>query len=339
MSLKLIFRGRLEFGNQRSFEKAQQHFAQRTETVYRLDVLFKIETAFDTEAMTFVVPPNFVVMSTEKHWRTTTLLLDEISQYAIGGHIKCWALTEGQPVVFKLIEPSLEKSAFFQYNLGRELSREEGKELEAIDALNVSLEKYESNALAYERRGRLNFNLGNYKDARHDFEKAIKFYDGHAESWFGLGKVKMVHSDWQGALEAFTKARTCSIALQPIFWQVLRRQGQCFFHLKKWKEASENFAKFLGKHFEEDDVNSGWRRKISYQYGRCLLELGEAARSVTQFTETLAIESGRQFTPDAEMHFWRGLAQRKLGKKDFVKDIKAAAEQGHAEAVALLAEL
>ena len=49
-SLKLIFKGRLEFGNQRTFDKVLQHWENRVEAYFKNDILFKPEQVFDPEA-------------------------------------------------------------------------------------------------------------------------------------------------------------------------------------------------------------------------------------------------------------------------------------------------
>ena len=42
-ALKLIFKGRLEFGNQRTFDMVLRHWQNRIETYFKADILFKPE--------------------------------------------------------------------------------------------------------------------------------------------------------------------------------------------------------------------------------------------------------------------------------------------------------
>ena len=49
-SYKVIFQGKLEFGNERSFQKALQFFEQKAEVLYKKEVLFKTsEQLFNLE--------------------------------------------------------------------------------------------------------------------------------------------------------------------------------------------------------------------------------------------------------------------------------------------------
>ncbi len=339
-TLKFIFKGRLEFGNARSFELAVKQSTTRAETIYRSDVLLKPELVFDADNFTFAIPNNnFVVVGSDKSWKTTSEFLNEISTFAITGNIKAWCLNEGNLVDHKVFEPSENKAVAKEFYKGRELTEVKGQETEAKAALNRAIERYQNHALAYERRGYVNYRLKNYKDAMYDFTKSIDINPHQAEAFFGRGKVKMLKQDWQGAFEDFDAAMKKSIALQPFFWQARRGKGECLMHLKRYEEAFFEFGKFLDRKFKAEDANYQWRRKVTFLYGKALDESGKTPESIEYYTKSLGIEEGREFTPDATVYFMRGLAQNKLGKRDFYKkDLELAAKHGHAEATRMLAE-
>ncbi len=340
-TLKFIFKGRLEFGNSRSYELAVKQSQSRTETVYRSDVLLKAEQVFDAENLSFSIPNNnYVVEGTDKHWKTTCDFLAEIASFAMVGNIKVWTLSEGSLVDHKVFEPSEAKSVAKDFYEGRQLTEERGQEDKAKEALNRAIARYQNHALAYERRGYVNYRLQNYKDAMYDFTKSIDINPHQAEAFFGRGKVKMIKQDWLGALEDFDAAMKKSIALQPFFWQARRGKGEALMHMKRYDEALMEFGKFLDRKFKTEDPNYEWRRKVTFLHGKALDEAGKLPESIEFYTRSLAIAEGREFTPDATVHFMRGVALNKLGKKDSSKkDLELAAEQGHAEARRMLAEI
>jgi tetratricopeptide (TPR) repeat protein len=340
-SFKLIFKGRLEFGNPRSFELMSKHFLTRTETIYRSDVVLKPEQVLDAENHTLFIPDNnYVVVGTEKAWRTTAIMMKELAQYAVAGNVKAWCLNEGNLVGHFVFEPSSDKAVVKDFMVGRDLVDQKGREIEARDVLSRAIERYQNHALAYERRGYVNYRLKNYKDALYDFSKSVDINPHQAEAFFGRGKVKMIKQDWQGALEDFEMAMKKSIALQPFFWQARRAKGEVLMHLKRFAEANEEFGKYLDRKFKTDDSNYDWRRKVTFLYGKSHLDAGNTAESIAFFTKSLDILEGKEFTPDSTVYFTRGMAQKQLGKREgFKKDIQEAARQGHAEAVKMLAEM
>ncbi|HNM26876.1 MAG TPA: hypothetical protein PKL15_15650, partial [Saprospiraceae bacterium] len=117
-ALKLIFKGRLEFGSQRTFEVAMRHWLTRLETCYKADILFKPEQLFVQDEFALVVPQQ-TLMNSEKHWRSTTALLDEVAQFAVCGHIRAWCVDNGRLINNLTIEPSSDKVAVAEYIRGR----------------------------------------------------------------------------------------------------------------------------------------------------------------------------------------------------------------------------
>ncbi len=99
-------------------------------------------------------------------------------------------------------------------------------ELEASEALSKAIEKYERHALAYERRGYVNYKLKNFNDALHDFSKSIRINPNNPEPYYGSGKVKMLKNDWDGAIQDFDQAIKRSLALQPLHWLARLKKGE-----------------------------------------------------------------------------------------------------------------
>lgn len=337
LPLKLIFKGRLEFGSQRTFDMVLRHWQTRLETYFKNDVLFKPEQLFVAEDFALVVPQQ-TIMSAEKPWRSTTALLEEVAQFAVAGHIRAWCVDNGRLVADLTIESSSDKAAVTEYLRGRDLVGQQGREGEATAALSRAIEKFERHALAYERRGYVNYKLKNFNDALHDFTKSIAINPNNPEPYYGSGKVKMLKNDWEGAIVDLDQAVKRSLALQPLHWLARLKKGESLFRAKKYAEAAQEMRLYLLRTFAEDDPNYRRRRRAAWFLGKALLELNDAGAALAAFDQTLEFAAGAEFVPDAEGLLYRGIAKRQAGKPEFTHDLEAAAQMGSAEAERLLAE-
>ncbi|HOY04163.1 MAG TPA: tetratricopeptide repeat protein [Saprospiraceae bacterium] len=260
--LKLIFRGRLEFGSERTFNMVLNHWNTRVESYFKSDVLLKAEEVFNAESYTLDVPQQ-VLMSTEKHWRSTTALLKEIAQYALAGNVGAWWVNSGQVLAQYTIEPQSDKTAVMEFLRGRELVQQGGMEM-ASEALSNAISKFERNALAYERRGYVNYKLKNFKDALYDFSKSIGINPNNPEPYYGRGKVKMIMNDFETAVQDFDAAIKGSLAVQPLHWLARLRKAECLFHAKRYAEAIPELKLFLKRQFNESHPAFRFRPKAEY---------------------------------------------------------------------------
>ncbi len=225
-----------------------------------------------------------------------------------------------------------------EYRRGRNLVGQVGKEQEATEALSRAIEKFERHALAYERRGYVNYKLGNFNDALHDFSKSIRFNPYHPDAYYGCGKVKTLKNDWEGAVSDFDQAVKNSLALQPLHWLARFRKGESLFHTKKYNEAAYELRLYLKRTFDESDPNYTRRRRATYLLGRALLALNDAPGAIEAFDQTLAIRAGLDLVPEAEGLLQRAIAKHQVGKPGYALDLEAAAKMGSAEAARLLEE-
>ena len=265
--LKLIFRGRLEFGSERTFNMVLHHWNTRVESYFKADVLLKAEEVFHADSFTLGVPQQ-VVMSTEKHWRSTTALLKEIAQYALAGNVGAWWVNSGQVLAQYTIEPQSDKSAVVEFMRGRDLVQQGGMEM-ASEALSNAISKFERNALAYERRGYVNYKLKNFKDALYDFSKSIGINPNNPEPYYGRGKVKMIMNDWETAILDFDATIKGSLAVQPIHWLARLRKGECMFHSKRYTEAIPELKLFLQRKFTDSHPAFRFRPKAEFLLAEC----------------------------------------------------------------------
>jgi tetratricopeptide (TPR) repeat protein len=273
-TFKLIFKGRLEFGTQRSYDMALKHWQTRLETYFKTDILFKHEQALSAEDFSFSFPQQ-VIMGTEKQWRSSMDLLREIAQFAIVGKLSGWCVNDGCVLSECTVEPTSDKVAISEYRRGCALVQNAEGMTEATEALNRAIGKYERHALAYERRGYVNYKLKNYKDALYDFSKSIDINSNNPEPFYGRAKVKMLKNDWVGAAEDFDMAIKRSIALQPIFWLARLKKGESLYHNKDFKGAIAELQLYLKRSFVEKDPNFQRRRRAWFLLGKALLETND----------------------------------------------------------------
>lgn len=336
MTYKTIFSGQLDFGNERSFERVQQMFEHRAENYYRQVLLIKPEEIFKAESWTLEIPRLIAPQATEKEWRNTINMLEFIVQYAIAGGLSAWMVEEGKVISYRHIEPRGDKAAVQAFLRGRELVKESGREEEAMKALSRAIEKFARHAKAYERRGFVNYQLRNYKDAIYDYSKSIDINPDAAEPYLGRAIVKMAMEDFKGAAQDLQSAIKGSIPLQSLYWQARRLKADCHLKLEEYEKAAAELKFFTGREFGPDDPNYRWRRRALFNYGWALLESGKYADSIKAFDDALKIDGPADELSEAEFLLYRGIALKKAGKLGFRKDWEEAANRGSKRAAELL---
>ena len=334
MTYKSIFKGRLEFGSSRSYDKVLKMFQHRVENYYKSDILLNEEEIFD-ESSTSLNVPRFITQGSEKSWKNTVSLLEYIAQFAVAGHFGAWMTNEGKILHHGIVEPRSDRAAVQAYLRGRELLKQEGKENEALAALDQAIAKYERHGQAYERRGHINYKLRNFEDALYDFNKSIDLSPGNPDAYLGRANTKLALDDPKGALADFDMAIKSSIPLQPIYWMARRLKANVHLNQGDYKGALLELRLFSNRKFKPDNPNYAWRRTVYYKYGVALYETESYAEACEAFDKALAIEDGHEIALD-KLWLYRGLAAQKAKKKAYKKDWEKAAELGNKEAVDLL---
>jgi tetratricopeptide (TPR) repeat protein len=338
MLYKTIIQGRLEFGNQKSFDTVSKVLLQRIETYYKTDLIFKYEEIFNIEEFSMEIP-RFVNQVSEKSYRNTTDLIKFCSQYAIAGSVRAWLIVDGEIKKFDTIEPKGDKGAIIMFEKGRGLVKQKGKEKEAIDALSQAIEKYDRHAQAYERRAKVNFLMRNYHDALRDYNKCIGIDHTIPTAYYGIAKIHILREEWIEAIENLDTSIKRSIALQTLHWKSRRLKAQCHLVQKEWDKAAFELKLFAGRKFEQDNPNKQWHRWAHYHYASVLVELGkydEAVKAADIIPMTSPIEDGIQ---ESDILTIRGIAKLKAGKSGHIKDLKEAATLGSLKAENILAEI
>lgn len=304
MTHKTIISGRLEFGSSRSFEKVVNMFEHRRENYYRSDIAVSAEDIFVEESC-FLDIPRFITQTSEKTWRNTINLLQTLAQFAVAGDLTAWMTDNGQLLHHVIIEPKGDKTAIQHFLRGRELINEDGKEAEARDALSRAIDKFERHALAYERRGFVNYKLRNYKDALYDYNKSIDINPDKANPYFGKAVIYKAQERWEEAIDQLAIVTKKAMPLEPLHWFARRMKGECFLQMGDIESASLEFRLFSNRKFTTDNPNYNRRRQVFFFYAKTLLELGRKAEALQQLEKASSTAIGREYVSDQELEDFR----------------------------------
>jgi len=340
MTYKSIFKGRLEFGNSRSYDKVLKMYQHRVENYYKSDVLLNEEEIFDESSYSMIVPRH-ITQGSKKSWKNTMSLVEYVAQFAVSGNFGGWMTEEGKILHHGIVEPKSERVAVQAFLKGRDLSEAKGKETEAMESLTKAITKFERHAQAYERRGHVNFILKNYEDALSDFTKSIDFSSASPEAYYGRAIVKLAidEKDLESAIEDFTMAVKTSIPLQSIYWVARRKKGMCLVELGNHEDAVKEFKFFSNRKFKPDNPNFNWRRSVFFHYGKSLLALGQLEEAVKAFEASLNLQEGNDNIPDCDKLYFRAVSLHKAGKRGYRKNFEEAIKSGSKAASKYLTDL
>jgi tetratricopeptide (TPR) repeat protein len=260
-----------------------------------------------------------------------------VAGYAVAGDLKAWVIQDGKVIDQRTIEPDGDKSATQAFIEGRKMVKEKGMEEEAMNALNRAIDKFERHALAYERRGYVNYRLRNFDDAMYDFTKSIDINPNIPDAYWGRANTRVKKGDVPGALADLELAIAKSIPHQPVYWSARRLKGELHLGLSEFEKAIFELKLVTNRQFNEDDPNYKWQPNVLFNYGKALCEIGQYTDAVKVYNNMMGYDVQRENTPSkAEQLFSRGLARQKAGESGYVNDIKEAAVLGSKKAAAML---
>ncbi len=339
MFYKTIIQGRLEFGTEKTYEKAHRMYMYRMENYHKSSVIWKEGEIFDEENFRILIP-RYVGQSSEKVFKNTLSLIAYCAQFALAGSVVAWLIDEGKILQYNHINPESDKAAVQQYIKGKNLVKLEGKEDEAIEALNKAIEKYDKHAQAYERRAKVNYILKKYHDAARDYDKSLSIDDTNPHAYFGRAKVSKIREEYDDAVKYFDLALKNSLALQPLYWKARRFKAEIHILRKEWTKAAFDLKLFSNRNFSKEDVNYHWKKWALFEYGKVLIEQKEYLDALSAFEKALLIEEeGEGRVSKASILRCRSIAKKNAGKNGYIKDMKEAADLGDKEAITLLKDM
>jgi len=323
VTFKTIFKGRLDFGTDKSYEKVLKMFQHRVESYYKQDILLDEEEIFDHSTNSIKVPRQ-IIQGSQKSWKNTISVLEYVAQFAVAGEMRAWMTENGKILHHGIIEPQSDRVAVQEFLKGRRLTQEQGKESEAVDHLNKAIEKFDRHSFAYERRAFVKMQLKDYKSALVDYNKSIAANECNARAYLGRATVLQMMNKDEDILQDLEMCIKNSIPLQPIFWQARRKKAEYYMSRGELSKALPDLKYFCSRKFEPDNPNIKWLRYMWYHYGLALQEAGEVKEANEAFTNALALEYQNKVN-DQKLYQARGelrKASRLKGSKDDLEKAK-----------------
>jgi tetratricopeptide (TPR) repeat protein len=335
MLFKTIIQGKLDFGNEKTYDKVIKMYKYRAENYHKSDVLFEEADIFSREKLTLEIP-RLVKQVYEKTYKNTATLLAYCSQFAVSGVLDSWLVDSGKILHHEHMEPTSDKAAVQAYLKGRSLVKKEGEEENAIKSLTKAIEKFDRHAQAYERRAKVNYLMKKYDEALRDYNKSIALDTTNPYAYFGRAKVAIAKKDFTEAIKDLELVLLKSVALQDVYWKARRLKSECHIVLEDWDKAIFDLKLFTNRNFKKDNPNIHWRRKAFFDYGIALMGNEEYEEALKAIESSIELEEGYDKIPEAKKLRFRGIVKQKAGKKGYIKDIKDAADLGDKEAALLL---
>ena len=283
-SFKVIIKGRLAFGTQKSYDMMIEQYRRRLEQYYKNDIILKTDDHLIDEERAIDLPRTTLLIMSEKSWKNTINLFNELRTYAVAGIMYIWVLDgEGKQLLHEaIIMPQGDKYATSEYNRGVSFLSKPGKELQAIECFNKAIDKYEGYEQAYERRGVAYHRLGNLDEAIMDFTKSLSL-NINPDAYLGLAIVKRSLGDLVGALEYLELTIKNSVPYQPVFWAARRIKGECHLELSQLEEAIFELKLVTKRPFKSTDPNYAHRRKAWETYAITLEKAGKRTEADAAF--------------------------------------------------------
>ena len=171
-----------------------------------------------------------------------------------------------------------------------------GNYRQAIEDLNRAIEIKPDYVMAYTSRGVAYIYLGNYRQAIEDLNRGIVIRPSYAEAYNNRGLAYNGLGNYRQAIEDFNRA----IAIRPSYAEAYNNRGLAYNGLGNYKQAIEDFNRVIAirPNYPEAYLNRG------LAYGG----LGNYRQAIEDFNRVIAI---RPNYPEAYLN--RGLAYGGLG--------------------------
>ena len=296
---KVIIAGQLEFGSRRAFSQVMEQYAHRMENYYKNDILLKPESIFKEEELTLDVPRT-VLPSTERLWLNTLNLLERVVTFSIAGSLNLWRLDAGVMIDHYQLEPKSDRTTVQLFNQGRELVDQRDNEQEALQLMTRVVGRFERHAQAYERRGFINYRLGNDKDAHYDYSKSISINPLMPESYYGRGLVNLRMGDVAAAAADFEAVTKNSIPHQSIYWMAQVALGDAYLQLGRPADAMRTYGMFTKRKQRIASLDR-YDRRVAFQLGQLYLQLGRTKDAVTALQRSLESQPDHKAPEEAEI--------------------------------------
>lgn len=335
MYYKTIIKGRFDFGKPNTYRKVRKMADSKFEGLYRNEIAFVNDEVFDDEEMSFVIPRT-VYNLTEKIWKNSVNLVEYLAQFAVVGRFEVWVIKEGALILEKVIEPNSEKIIVQRY-IQANKQMEAGDTDAAMCSFDKLIDKYEKHALAYEKRGLINYQLDNYEDALYDFTKSINLFPQNGTAYFGKSLALIKLKKDPEAIQALQDTIHKTIPHQGVYWKARRMRGEVAFNLGQFEMAHQEFDLITKRKFDQSDSNFLWLRYCYYMLGNALYQLERYGEACNALDKALKIEPKEdQYGNEDEIFLLKGKILKEIGDRNYLKNWKAAEKMGNKMAKSLL---
>lgn len=278
---KTILKGRFDFANQKTFDKAMKQSLHRREVYFKQDVCLKENQGFDEEKGNFTVDLTMGLL-TDKTLRNSISYLENICQFAINGEVNVWIVEAGKLVnEFTVVPNNEEKESIRIYNQANVLVNSDPAK--AVELFTTLLTNNDPNPFNYVKRGKAYLNLNEPEHALRDFTKAIEAYPEFAEAYTGRGRVWLSQNQIEKAIEDFNQTASFTLSYHPIFWELKLYVASYQSEMGMFEKAINTLSFFVKRKFKTTDPNFRRMSKARYQvalYNYNLGNLAEAAENL-----------------------------------------------------------
>lgn len=323
---RIIIAGQLEFGSERVYKQVVEQYIHRMENYYKNDILLKAEDIFKEDEMVMDIPRT-VVIGTERHWLNTLNLLERVVSFSMAGSVNLWRLNAGTIMDHQVLEPHSDRTTVQLFNKGRQLVNQKEKEQEALAMMTRVVGRFARHAQAYERRGFVNYRLGNIDDALYDYDKSLKINPSMPESNYGRGLAYAQKKEWEKAAEDFELVTKNSIPHQAIYWMAQVALGDSFLKMGRPADALRVFNMF-SKRKQRIASLDRYDRRVNNTFGKLLSQSGRYNDAIVAFERALEAEADVKAPKESEIRYQLGLTLQAAGKLDAAnKQFKLAAKE------------
>lgn len=179
------------------------------------------------------------------------------------------------------------------------ISYQRGDYAQALDQIDIALEKNPQNSLVWNQRGLALHRLKRFADALGSYDRALTLWPDHPEALCNRGVALHDLKRFEAALASYDRA----LAVRPHYAEAFRYRGAALIELKRVDEALASFDRALA--IQPDYADALISR------GELLMELKRYDEALVSYDRALALA-----LDSAELHYNRGNALRALKQFD-----------------------
>ncbi len=325
---KTIFQGKLDFGNQSSFQKAFRLFESRLETYYKNELALRLSDLFNDCTHRLEIPRS-VVNTTSKTWKNTVDALHFLAQFSVSGKVEIYQTDSGTILKEEIIVPQNDKIAVQEYH--RALLHMKGGEAEraqAHRAFGASIQAYNDHIQSREMLAGLYMEESNMEAALSLLQEAVRKDDTAYMAFFLRSQVHFESGAFEKAAADLEQAVRHSLAVQDIHWRARLEKARVLLELEDPEHALKELGFFLARKFAADSEHMGRRREAFFLAGLAYMDLGQFEAAHDHFDQAIKVRQGEAFLSEAACIYHRGLAKKKVGRVGFALDFETAEKMG-----------